>query len=68
MADMYLLGHLSTDEAQAFEEHFLGCAKCASVLEESKRFILAMKYAATAEPLRAGEAEDEEEGTPRSLD
>ena len=45
-------GHLSPEEAQAFEDHYLTCAACAAALEETEQYVVAMKRA--AKRLRGG--------------
>ncbi len=45
-AEAYLLHHLRPDEAEAFEDHYIACARCAAVVEETGRFVAAMKQAA----------------------
>jgi len=45
-AEAYLLGHLQPDEAHEFEDHYLTCARCAALVEESAGFVAAMRQAA----------------------
>ncbi len=44
-AESYLLSHLSPSDARAFEDHYLCCPRCAKVVEETERYIRAMKGA-----------------------
>ena len=41
-AEAYLLHHLRPDEAEAFEDHYIACARCAAVVEETGRFVAAI--------------------------
>jgi anti-sigma factor RsiW len=52
-AEAYLLLNLPAGEARAFEEHCITCPRCTSILEETGRYVIAMKQA--AERLRASE-------------
>jgi hypothetical protein len=45
-AKAYLLFNLPADEARAFEDHFIACPRCAAILEETDRYVLATKQAA----------------------
>ena len=45
-AESYILGHLAPAEAAAFEEHYIACPSCAATVEETARYISAMKQAA----------------------
>jgi anti-sigma factor RsiW len=56
-AEAYLLGHLPADRARAFEEHCIACPACAAVIDETERYIVAMKRA--AKRLRDGNDEVE---------
>jgi hypothetical protein len=52
-AEAYLLLNLPAGEARAFEEHCITCPRCTSILEETGRYVIAMKQA--AERLRASD-------------
>jgi hypothetical protein len=54
-AEAYLLLNSTCQrgEARAFEEHCITCPRCTSILEETGRYVIAMKQA--AERLRASE-------------
>lgn len=45
VAEAYLLGHMSRQEEQSFEEHFLCCEVCASAVESAAIFIRAFRAA-----------------------
>jgi hypothetical protein len=45
-AEAYLLHHLTPAEVQAFEDHCITCARCAEILEQTERYVIAMKRAA----------------------
>ena len=45
-AEAYLLANLPTDEARAFEDHYITCPECTAILEETGRYVLAMKQCA----------------------
>jgi anti-sigma factor RsiW len=45
-AEAYLLGRLPPDQAREFEDHYIACAMCAEVVEETDRFVTAIKQAA----------------------
>jgi anti-sigma factor RsiW len=44
-AEANLLTDLPAGEARAFEEHYITCPRCAAILEETQRYVLAMKQA-----------------------
>lgn len=46
--------HCPSAAAFAFEDHYISCARCAAVLEETKEYVLAMKR--TTARLRPGKA------------
>ena len=46
IAEAYVLTRLSPADAIAFEEHYIACAACAAVLQETALYIDAMKAAA----------------------
>jgi len=46
VAEAYVMGTLPTDQAIAFEEHYAGCARCATVLEETAKYVDAIRAAA----------------------
>lgn len=43
LADLYCLGRLTPDEAEAFEEHYLGCPVCAEQVATADEFIAALR-------------------------
>ncbi len=45
-AEAYALGTLSKEDADAFEEHYAGCDRCAGVLQRTADFIEALRAAA----------------------
>ena len=50
------MGTLHTDEATAFEDHYVVCNSCAAVLEQTASYVKAMRGAAKkvrSEPMRA---------------
>ena len=46
IAETYVLGRLTADQTTAFEDHFVGCAACATVLQDAIGFVTAMRAAA----------------------
>jgi len=54
VAESYCMDRLSESEAAAFEAHYLACPRCAELVEETERFVEAMKGA--AQRLRTTEA------------
>ena len=44
-AKAYLLATLPADQARVFADHFTACPRCAAILEEVNRYVLAMKRA-----------------------
>lgn len=55
LADRYLLGQLSADEARRFEHHYLGCEACQQDLEDSDGLRRGLRQAMGRDPL-AGHA------------
>lgn len=53
-AEAYLLDHLAPEEAQVFEEHYIACARCAGIVEETNTLIGAMQQAAERLRRRTG--------------
>ena len=56
IAEAYVMGTLRTEEAMAFEDHYVACNTCATVLEKTASYIDAMRGAATklrSEPMCA---------------
>lgn len=51
LVDQYLLGKLTTDEAEEFEDHFIDCAECAEQLNITRSFIDDLKGLAVQEAL-----------------
>jgi hypothetical protein len=49
LAEAYCMGSLSPSEAAAFEDHYLLCNHCAAVLQDTDRFVRAMREAACQE-------------------
>jgi anti-sigma factor RsiW len=45
-ADLYCLGTLSASEAAAFEEHYVGCPRCAEAIAAADDYVRAMRTAA----------------------
>jgi anti-sigma factor RsiW len=55
VAESYVMGRLGTEDARAFEAHFLICPACASAVEDADKFVRAIRTAAQrlrAEPPR----------------
>jgi anti-sigma factor RsiW len=52
-AEAYLLANLPAGEASTFEDHYITCPRCAAILEETDRYVVAMKQA--AQSLRSSE-------------
>lgn len=48
IADLYLMGKLSGEEAARFEIHFLGCADCVTQIEEIEALRVGLRGSATA--------------------
>jgi anti-sigma-K factor RskA len=46
IAERYVMGTLPEDERVAFEDHYLACADCAMVLQETAAYVEAMRAAA----------------------
>ena len=46
IAEAYVMGTLRTEEAMAFEDHYVVCNSCATVLRETASYIGAMRWAA----------------------
>lgn len=51
LIDRYVLGKLTTSEAEAFEDHFIDCAECAEQLTIARNFIQELKGFAVHETL-----------------
>jgi hypothetical protein len=51
-AEAYLLGHLSPEAARAFGRHYETCPTCAATVDETERYVIAMKRATSR--LRTG--------------
>ena len=56
LAEAYVMGRLTADQSTAFEDHYIVCAACAAVVQETALYVEYMK--AAARQVRAG--------TPRS--
>ena len=46
VAEAYLMGTLSGKQATAFEDHFVACNPCATVLQKTAEYLDAMRAAA----------------------
>ena len=46
VAEAYLMGTLSSEQATAFEDHFVACNACATVLQKTAEYVDAMRAAA----------------------
>jgi anti-sigma factor RsiW len=46
VAEAYLMGTLSREQATAFEDHFVACSPCATVLQNTAEYVDAMRAAA----------------------
>jgi hypothetical protein len=46
VAECYCLDRLSEIETEAFEEHYLGCRRCAVLVQEADQYARAMRAAA----------------------
>jgi anti-sigma factor RsiW len=44
-AEAYLLGKLPADEARAFENHYITCPKCAAILRQTDKYVVAGRRA-----------------------
>lgn len=42
IAEAYIMGTLTADDAAAFEDHYITCSKCAALLGEANDFVRAM--------------------------
>ena len=51
-AEQYLLNLLAPEESTRLEDHYLACAGCASTLEDTLRYVVALRSA--AQRLRRG--------------
>jgi hypothetical protein len=45
-AEGYIMQTLTAEEAVAFEDHYVGCNRCAMVLQKAAEYIEAMRAAA----------------------
>lgn len=54
LIDQYVLGKLSTDEAEKFEDHFIDCPECVEQLNITRKFIQDLKGLAVQETLLSG--------------
>ncbi|HKI01237.1 MAG TPA: zf-HC2 domain-containing protein [Thermoanaerobaculia bacterium] len=52
IADRYLLGRLTPEEADRFEEHYLSCQECLGRLDRAERFQRGLKRAAAEDAAR----------------
>jgi hypothetical protein len=64
VAERYCLGSLPRVDAVAFEDHFLTCARCASIVETADQF-RAMKVA--AQRLRPVAGNSESDAAPKTF-
>lgn len=46
IAEAYIMGTLTKEQAAAFEEHYSGCNPCATVLQNTAEYVDAMRAAA----------------------
>ncbi len=46
VAEAYVMGTLSAEQATAFENHYVGCNRCALVLQKVVEYVDAMRAAA----------------------
>jgi anti-sigma factor RsiW len=46
VAEAYILGRLTVEQAAVFEDHYLGCDACATLLYEAADYVDAMHAAA----------------------
>jgi anti-sigma-K factor RskA len=46
IAESYILGTLRTEQADAFEDHYVVCNLCATVLEKTSEYLDAVRLAA----------------------
>ena len=44
-AEQYLLRSLSAEDAEQFEEHYMACASCATVLSAAEDYIASLRVA-----------------------
>ncbi|HYJ89010.1 MAG TPA: hypothetical protein VEW46_23290 [Pyrinomonadaceae bacterium] len=54
LIDQYVLGKLTVDEAEEFEDHFIDCPACVEQLNATRSFIQDLKVLAVQEPLLLG--------------
>lgn len=52
VVDRYLMGKLTAEEAERFEEHYLHCPRCLDLLEEAERFRGAVRQVAAEDAAR----------------
>lgn len=50
--DRYLLGKLSVEERERFEEHFINCRECLDRLEMTEDFLNALRVVAVEDAAR----------------
>jgi hypothetical protein len=46
VAEEYVMGSLPQDQVIAFEDHYVGCDACATVLEDTIEYVTAIRAAA----------------------
>ena len=46
IAEAYAMGTLSTEQRTAFEDHYICCERCATLLQETAAYVEAMRTAA----------------------
>jgi hypothetical protein len=56
-AEAYLLGRLSHEQREVFEDHFISCPLCTERLQFTEDFIKAVRHAAARLPGRATTAD-----------
>jgi anti-sigma factor RsiW len=57
MAEMYCLGLLSREDAEAFEDHYMICPQCADGVQAEEQYVRAMQ--AAAHEMRAERSHDQ---------
>jgi hypothetical protein len=46
VAELYVMDRLPADQVSAYEEHYIECAACATVLQDAAVYVTAMRAAA----------------------
>jgi hypothetical protein len=50
LVDRYLMGRLTADESEQFEEHFVDCAQCVDQLRTTQDFVRGLRLVASHQP------------------